>query len=70
MTRLTKVELLQKNQLLSAENYDLRKQLFEATGLLEALRASNQMPQDKYPLVDGRGRHYRLEGRIRCYPAN
>lgn len=63
-TRKTKSEMLADNQRLGAENYELRKQLGDLK-----LALAHKAAAKVYPLTDKIGRSYRLEGRVRCYPA-
>ena len=64
MRRMTKVELIQLNESLSAQNHELRKKVGDLT-LKLALPPVNIV----YPLKDKLGRNYRLDKGVRCYPA-
>lgn len=68
INKLTKPQLVERLVAQSAELAALRTQLSEARATLDILRTSKPAPQaSRYPLVDGRGRHYRMEGRVKCY---
>jgi hypothetical protein len=78
MAKLTKVELEQQNLRLAEENQALRTALADKEGLILALKAqakatvvADNFIAQRYPLVDARGRRYRIEGRMKCYaPSN
>ena len=62
---------------LRAENSKLKVQLgAKVADALDRYDDRNPPPigetvaNTKYPLVDGLGRSYRLQGRVRCYPSN
>lgn len=65
-TKKTKLALEQDCQRLGSENYELRKRVVELEAQLK--EHSAQAVDPKYPFTDSRGRHYRIEGRARCYP--
>ena len=57
---MTKIELQQANSRLADENPQLKLEI-------AALRAQLEVSKPKYPFVDKIGRHYRLEGNVRCF---
>lgn len=64
-SRITKAQLAAELAALRTENSVLRAQI-------DMLRSKITTPAVapsavKYPLVDKLGRHYRMEGRIKCY---
>ena len=64
-SRITKAQLAVENHALRTENSTLRAQI---EMLRSKLAAPAVAPSNvKYPLVDKLGRHYRMEGRIKCY---
>jgi hypothetical protein len=65
--RKTKAELLADNQALGAQNLALRRQIADLEFKLQV--HTNSVPPHEYPLIDGLGRRFRLEGRVRCYPS-
>lgn len=70
--KLTKPQLIERLSAQGAEIATLRAQLSEARTMIEMLRPKNlERPTPReaapYPLVDKLGRHYRLEGRVKCY---
>lgn len=65
MKSLTKAQMAEQLAALRAENSALRAQI-------DTLRAENAErwtggTNPRYPLVDRLGRHYRMEGRVKCY---
>lgn len=64
-SRITKAQLAAELAALRTENSTLRAQI---DMLRSKIAAPAVAPSTvKYPLVDKLGRHYRMEGRIKCY---
>lgn len=64
-SRVTKAQMAAELSVLRTENSTLRAQI-------EMLRTKIAAPstpnvERRYPLTDKLGRHYRMEGRVKCY---
>lgn len=64
-TRVTKAQMAAELSALRTENSTLRAQIDMLRMKIAAPSAPNV--ERRYPLTDKLGRHYRMEGRVKCY---